>query len=349
MSIVKEMFGTTANGEKVNKFTLTNKNETEVVLVEYGAAIQSITVKDKNGIKRDVTVGFDDMDGFENRSDYQGVIAGPYANRISNGSFKIDGKLFELDKNEDGVKTLHGNGEYSTRIWDSVITNDSSVEFSYKREDGLFGYPGNIEARIKYTLKDDDSLTLEYRCVSDKKTFINPTNHTYFNLGGYDSGDILSHKLKINADEFTPVDEHSIPVGGNQKVENTPFDFREFKEIGRDIDVNTEQLDNTGGYDHNFVITGKQKEMKEAAIAVCEATGITLTVLTDLPGIQFYAGNFLKGTVGKNGLPMNKRTGFCLETQYYPDSPNHPEFPQCLFAANKEYKSTTVFKFGLTE
>lgn len=345
MNIIKELFGKTSDGTAVNKYTISNKNGTELALIEYGASIQSIVIKDKNGVKRDVTVGFVDIDGFENRSDYQGVIAGPYANRIGGGKFTIDGVVYDLDKNEDGIKTLHGCGEYTHRVWKSIITDTDSVEFSYTREDGKYGYPGEITAVIKYTLGDDDSVTIKYFCTTDKKTYINPTNHTYFNLGGFDSGDILSHKLKINADEYIPVDETSIPTGGSAKVENTPFDFREFKEIGKDINEDCIQLKNTGGYDHNFCIKDWDKTVKEAAVAVCDDSGITLTVSTDLPGVQFYAGNFLKGIAGKDNLPMNKRCGFCLETQYYPDTPNHPEFPSCLFDKNKQYSSTTVFAF----
>ena len=345
MSITKDFFGKTAAGTAVERFTITNQNNMRVSLITYGASIQRIFVPDKTGTLRDVTVGFDDLEGFENRSDYQGAIAGPYANRISEGAFVIDGATYPLVKNEDGVKTLHSGGEYTHTVWQGQESGDNAVTFSYTRPDGLNGYPGAIAAEITYTLTEGNELVLDYRCVSDKKTYINPTNHTYFNLGGFDSGDILSHKLTIHASRFTPVDKASIPSGELREVAGTPFDFRQQKPIGQDIEHPCEQLQNTGGYDHNFCIDGWNKQLREAAVAVCEETGISLVVSTDLPGIQFYAGNFLKGIIGKSGLPMNRRCGFCLETQYYPDTPHQPSFPSCLFDAGEEYRSQTVFAF----
>lgn len=347
MNIKREIFGTMANGEKVERFWVENDNGMRVGLIGLGAAIQSLFVPDKSGGVRDVAVGFDDCEGFETRSDYQGVIAGPYANRIGGGAFSIDGVHYALEKNEDGVKTLHGCGEYSSHIWDGEVVGDDTVRFSYRRPDGLHGYPGAIDAAVCYTLTQDDRLVLSYTCVSDKKTYINPTNHIYFNLAGFDGGDILSHLLRLNASRFTPVDAHSIPLGGSAPVAGTPFDFRSETAIGARIDCADEQLGNTGGYDHNFCIDGWDGTLREAAAAFCPASGIALTVSTTLPGVQFYSGNFLKGARGKGDLPMEKRSGFCLETQYYPDTPNRPEFPSCLFGAGETYRSQTVFAFSV--
>lgn len=346
MSVRKEFFGKTADGKEVSRYWIENQKHWRVGLIEYGATIQSLILPDKEGKQCDIAVGFDDMEGFEARSDYQGMIAGPYANRIGGGKFTIDGKTYDLEKNEDGIKTLHGCGEYSTHVWQGEIASDSAVRFSYSREDGLHGYPGAIQISVTYTL-EENALRLDYEAVSDKKTYINPTNHIYFNLGGFDSGDILSQKLCIRASRFTPVDKWSLPTGGNAPVEGTPFDFRKMTAIGERIDTACEQLENTGGYDHNFCIDDFDGSLKEAARAFDEKSGIELTVSTTLPGVQFYAGNFLKGALGKGKKPIAYRGGFCLETQYYPDTPNHPEFPSCLFDAGEVYRSTTVFSFAI--
>ena len=345
MSITTAVFGTLSDGRTVTKYTIENANGTTLALLDYGAYIQSICVKDKHGIRRDVTVGFDDADGFEHRTDYQGAAAGPYANRIGGGMFTIDGVTYDLEKNEKGVTTLHGCGEYNKTLWTAQILGDNSVAMRYLRPDGLHGYPGAINAVITYTLTDNDRISIKYDCVSDKKTFMNPTDHTYFNLGGYDSGDILSHSLTLYSSRYTPVDENSIPTGACAPVADTPFDFTTTKKIGDEIDADNEQLRFTGGYDHNFCIDGADGSLKKAAEAICADTGIRLTVYTTLPGIQFYAGNFLCGVPGKGSLPMEKRTGFCLETQYYPDTPNHPAFPSSLFNAGEHYTSETVYAF----
>ncbi len=345
MSVQKDLLGKTDSGQNVSVFTLTNRNGMQVQLIEYGAGIIRILVPDKAGMLRDVTVGFDDMDGLQHRSDYQGAIAGPYANRISGGSFVIDGNEYPLVKNEDGIKTLHSGGEYTHTVWQGKEIGENAVCFSYTRADGLNGYPGSIRAEITYTLTEDNALRLHYSCVSDRKTYINPTNHTYFNLNGFGSGDILSQELTIFASTFTPVDKLSIPTGELRPVEGSPFDFRSAKPIGRDIEHSCEQLKNTGGFDHNFCLDGWDGSLRTAAVAKSPESGITLTVSTTLPGIQFYAGNFLSGIPGKDGIPMNKRCGFCLETQYYPDTPHQSSFPSCLFAAGETAESETVFAF----
>ena len=347
MSVNKSNFGI-LNGNEISKYTIENSNGIKASVITYGATLTEIFTPDKTGKFKDILVGFDDLDGFVNRTDYQGVIVGPYANRIGNAQFSIDNNLYKLTANEKDVTCLHSNGEFNTAVWDAEIINDNSVKFSYLSPDGVNGFPGNIKVNVTYILTDNNELKLEYSAVSDKKTFINLTNHAYFNLGGYDSGTILNHKMKINADSITAVDDFSIPTGEIMSVDNTPFDFRDFRTIGDDIDYNCDQLNNTGGYDHNFCINNYDgKTINFTAEVIDENSGRKMEVYTDLPGVQFYAGNFLKGIIGKDNKPMNKRTGFCLETQFYPDSPNKPDFPCCLFEAGEEYKSITVFKFDV--
>ncbi|MCD7774460.1 MAG: galactose mutarotase [Clostridiales bacterium] len=345
MSVNVSVFGKTADGKTVEEYTIINKNGTKVSVITYGATLKNIFVRDKNNKLDDILVGFDDMDGFINRSDYQGVIVGPYANRIGGASFSVDGKKYKLTANEKGVTCLHSAGEFNTAVWNGAATSDNSVKLTYRSPDRLNGFPGNIDACVTYILTDDDELKLEYKAVSDKKTVINLTNHAYFNLGGFDSGSVLDHIVSVNADYITPVDEYSIPTGELAAVENTPFDFKKCKRIGDEIDFDCEQLNFTGGYDHNFCINGYNGKLKAAASVFDPRSGRKMDVYTDLPGIQFYTGNFLKGDLGKDNKPIEKRSGFCLETQFFPDTPNKPNFIQCTFAPGQEYTSETVFKF----
>lgn len=347
MSVKTSDFGMLADGTNIEKYTISNSNGTYVSVVTYGATLISAVVADKNGSFNDVLVGFDDLEGCVERTDYQGVVVGPYANRIGNSAFIIDGAEYKLNSNENVTTCLHSCGEFNTAVWSAKVLDDSSVEFLYTSPDGLNGFPGNVDVSVVYTLNDKNELKLEYSAVSDKKTVLNLTNHAYFNLGGYDAGDILNHTIQINADFYTPVDKLSIPTGEIAAVENTPFDLRNAKRIGERIDEDCDQLNFTGGYDHNFCINGYDGTLKSAAIAYEPVSGRKLEVLTDLPGIQFYAGNFLKGLIGKAGKPMNKRCGFCLETQYFPDTPNHDNFPQCTFDAEEKYHTVTIFKFSV--
>lgn len=346
MSINITDFGVLADGRKTEKYTISNSNGVSVSVVTYGATLISASVPDKNGKFADVLVGLDNLDDLVSKSDYQGVIVGPYANRIGNSEFSVDGNVYKLVPNENVTTCLHSCGEFNTAVWSAAVNGENSVSFSYTSPDGLNGFPGKLDVTVKYTLTDENELKLEYYAVSDKKTVINLTNHAYFNLGGYDSGDILDHVISINADNYTPVDKLSIPTGEIATVENTPFDLRRPKRIGDRIDEKCDQLDFTGGYDHNFCINGYDGSLKKAAEVTEPVSGRKLEVYTDLPGIQFYAGNFLKGIIGKGGMPMNKRTGFCLETQFYPDSPNQSSFPSCVFDAGEEYRTVTVFKFS---
>lgn len=341
--IVKNSFGTTANGEAVDIYTIRNSSGTAVDLLTYGATVNSIYVADKNGVFADVLSGFDTLEGHEKYSDYQGMTVGRYANRIAGGKFSIDGVEYNVEKNEKGITCLHGGAELSTAVWKAYIVDDNAIEMNYSSPDGAMGFPGKVDFKVTFTLHEDNALKIEYFAVSDKKTVINMTNHAYFNLAG--KGDILNHELMINADAYTPIDEASIPTGEIRPVEGTPFDFRVAKPIGRDIGAQDDQLAIGKGYDHNFCLNDGDGPI---ATAYDPESGRFLEVFTDLCGVQLYTGNFLDGTnIGKNGNPLIKNAGFCLETQYYPNTPNMPEFPQCTIDAGEKFTSCTVFRFSV--
>lgn len=340
--ITKSFFGETSDGRRVDAYEIKNSNETSVNIITYGATVNNIFTKDRNGQLGDILIGFDDIEGNEKLSDNQGVTVGRYANRIANGEFELDGVKYEVFKNEKGITCLHGGDELSKAVWNAIIVDDSSLEMSYISPDGAKGFPGRVEFKVTFTLYENDSLKIDYYAVSDKKTVINMTNHAYFNLSGGE--DVLGTELMINADSYTPTDAKSIPTGEIRPVEGTAFDFRAAKPIGRDIGADDEQLVMCRGYDHNFCLNEGDGA---AAMAYDPESGRMLEVYTDLLGIQLYTGNFLDGSVnGKGGKPMKKHAGFCLETQFYPNTPNMPEWPQCTFEAGEKFLSTTVFKFS---
>ena len=341
--IVKNSFGITAKGEAVDVYTIRNSAGTAVDIITYGATVNSIYVADRDGNFADVLSGFDTIEGHENLSDYQGMTVGRYANRLAGGKFSIDGVEYSVEKNEKGITCLHGGAELSTAVWKAFIVDDNAIEMNYTSPDGAMGFPGKVEFKVTFTLHEDNALKIEYFAISDKKTVINMTNHAYFNLAG--KGDILAHELMINADAYTPIDENSIPTGEIRPVEGTPFDFRTAKPIGRDIGAEDDQLAIGKGYDHNFCLNDGEGPI---ATAYDPESGRFLEVFTDLCGVQLYTGNFLDGTkIGKNGNPLIKNAGFCLETQYYPNTPNMPEFPQCTFDAGEKFTSCTVFRFSV--
>lgn len=341
--IVKNSFGTTSKGEVVDVYTLRNSAGTAVDVITYGATVNSIYVADRNGVFADVLSGFDTIEGHEKFSDYQGMTVGRYANRIAGGKFSIDGVEYNVEKNEKGITCLHGGAELSTAVWKAFVVDDNAIEMNYTSPDGAMGFPGKVDFKVTFTLHEDNALKIEYFAVSDKKTVINMTNHAYFNLAG--KGDILAHELMINADAYTPIDENSIPTGEIRPVEGTPFDFRVAKPIGKDIDAVDDQLAIGRGYDHNFCLNDGDGPI---ATAYDPESGRFLEVFTDLCGVQLYTGNFLDGTkIGKNGNPLIKNAGFCLETQFYPNTPNMPEFPQCTFDAGEKFTSCTVFRFSV--
>lgn len=344
MSITKSLFGTMPDGKEVYKYKIKNAGGCFVELITYGATFLSAFVPDRDGIFQDVLLGFDDMDGHINRSDYQGQCVGRFANRLCGGKFTLDGVEYCVDCNEKGITSLHSSGELSHTLWSAQETGDNSVEFSAESSDGTFGFPGNIKAKVRYTFTDDNEVVIEYSAVSDKTTLLNLTNHAYFNLGGCNSGDVLEHRVFIDADYFTPITPDSIPTGELRPVEGTPFDFRTSKAIGRDIHADYDQLTDAKGYDHNFCLNSGDG----AKVKVYEPkSGRTMLVFTDRPGVQFYTGNFLCGVKGKGGCPMLQHSGFCFETQAYPDAPNHENFAQCTYKAGEEFTSKTVYKFGV--
>ncbi len=341
--IVKDLFGKTQDGREVDLYSLRNSAGTTVDIITYGATINNIYTSDKNGEFADILTGFDTVEGHEKYSANQGMTIGRYANRIAQGKFSIDGVEYNVTKNERGITSLHGGGELAHAIWKAIIIDDSAIEMTYSSPDGAHGFPGNVDFKVTFTLYEDNSLKIDYFAVSDKKTVINMTNHAYFNLAG--KGNILGHELMIHADKFTPTDADSIPTGELRSVEGTPFDFRQSKPIGRDIGADDVQLRQVKGYDHNFCL---KDDDGPAAVAYEPESGRVMEVFTDLPGVQLYCGNFLDGTrPGKDGIMLEQYCGFCLETQFWPNTPNMPEFPQCTIDAGEKFESCTVFRFSV--
>ncbi len=346
----KQAFGKTADGKPVDLFTLTNSKGMEVRAMTYGGIIVSIRVPDKNGKMADVVLGHDDLDGYLVNPPYFGAIVGRYANRIANGTFTLDGKTYTLAKN-DGPNTLHGGLiGFNKVIWEGREFHDAKgpgVSFSYLSKDGEEGFPGNLKVKVNYTLTGDNQLIVDYEASTDKATPLNISQHSYFDLAGEGSGDILGHELMLNADHFTPVNKTLIPTGEIRSVHGTPLDFTKPTAIGARINDNYEQLVVGHGYDHNFVINRKGDGLILAARVREPNSGRVLEVYTTQPAVQFYSGNFLDGTItGKHGHVYKARDGFCLETQHYPDSPNHPDFPSTIVRPGKTFHSQTVFKFS---
>lgn len=347
MSVERVYFGEMPDGKEVYKYIISNSKNCSAHILTLGATFCSFSLEDKDGIMRDVLLGFDTVNDYLELSDYQGVVVGPVCNRIGGAAFDIGEEHYKLTANEKGITCLHSGGELGFALWNAIVTDSDSVEFSYVQADGSHGFPGEKTIKVIYRLDEDNALHIKYDAVSSKDTYLNFTNHAYFNLNGFNNGDILSHKLTIDADGITAVDENSIPTGDILAVEGTPFDFRAPRVIGEAIDADNEQLKFTGGYDHNFCINGWNGKLREFCIAEGDISGIKMNVYTDLPGVQFYAGNFLKGIKGKDGHSMEKRSGFCLETQYYPDSPNNESFPPCLFKAGEKFVSETVYRLSV--
>jgi aldose 1-epimerase len=346
--VEQEPFGT-REGRPVTLYKLTNSHGVEVHAMNYGGIILSIRVPDRKGQFADIVLGHDTMEGYIPNPPYIGAIVGRYANRIANGTFTLDGKTYTLPKN-DGPNTLHGG---TTRTFDKVVWDGeplkgkTGVAFTYLSKDGEEGFPGNCKVKVTYTLTDANELVIDYQATTDKDTPINVSQHSYFNLKGEGNGDILDHDIMIAADRFTPVNKNLIPTGELAPVKGTPLDFTKSTRIGARIDDKYEQLELAHGYDHNFVINRKGAGLVLAARVYEPTTGRVLEVSTTQPGIQFYTGNFLDGTVvGKGGHVYKRRYGFCLETQHFPDSPNHPNFPTTILRPGETFHQTTVFKFS---
>ena len=345
MMIAKEKFGVTKDGREVTLYTLTNKNGMKAQVMDLGAVLVNLCVPCADGSLLDVVLGFDNVAQYEVNGSYFGATVGPSANRIAEAAFSLDGVSYRLAVN-DGENNLHSDADlgYHKLLWDAVI-KDEDVIFTTSDEDGYMGFPGNKTLSVTYTLDDNNALTIRYHGRSDKRTLFNPTNHTYFNLNGHNSGSILEHTVQLHASAYTPVVAGAIPTGEIAFVEGTPMDFTRARVIGQDIDADFEQLVLTGGYDHNWVVDGWDGQLREFAVVKSAKTGLTLRAFTTLPGVQFYAGNFISTQTGKGNALYGKRDGFCLETQYYPNTINEPQFPSCVFGGDTTYDSTTVYRF----
>jgi aldose 1-epimerase len=349
-TITRSEFGKTKDGTPVQLYTLTNAQGMKATISNYGGTITTLRVPDRNGKVADVVLGFDSIDGYLTRHPYFGCIVGRYANRIAKGTFTLEGKKYTLAKN-NGENHLHGGLKgFDAQVWQAEeIKTDRgpALKLTYTSPDGEEGYPGTMKAAVTYTLTAENELRIDYHAATDKPTVLNLTNHSYFNLAGQGSGDILQHEVLLNADRFTPVDSTLIPTGELRPVAGTPMDFRASTPIGKRIDADDEQIRYGKGYDHNWVLNKKPDELALAARVYEPTSGRVLEVLTTEPGVQLYCGNFLDGTVvGKGGKAYKHRYGFCLETQHFPDSPNQPNFPSTVLRPGQEFKSTTVFKFS---
>lgn len=350
-STKKSSFGKASDGQDVDLYTLTNKSGVEAAISTFGGVVVSLKVPDRDGKLGDVVLGFDSVDGYVSDKSYFGAIIGRYGNRIGHGQFSLDGKTYTLAKN-NGENTLHGgNKGFNKAVWTAkeIPAKDGhALELTYLSKDGEEGFPGNLHVRVVYTLTDSNALRIDYSATTDRDTVVNLTNHSYFNLAGPGSGDILGDVLTIEADKFTPVDAGLIPTGELSDVAGTPFDFRKPTPIGARINSDDEQIKLAGGYDHNFVLRRKMgAPISMAARVVDPKTGRVLEVWTTEPGIQFYTGNFMDGSAhGKGGVSYTKRSAFCLETQHFPDSPNKPKFPSTELKPGERYHTTTIYKFS---
>ena len=342
----KEMYGKLPSGEAADLYTLKNARGIEAAITNYGAHLVSLKTPDRTGTAADVVLGFDGLEGYLTRNRYFGSTVGRYANRIANGKFSIAGVEYTLARN-NGSNHLHGGLKgFDKALWQGTLEG-KRVTLRYVSKDGEEGYPGTLTATVTYTLTGDNELRIDYDATTDKPTVLNLTNHSYFNLAGQGHGDILGHVVTLHADRFTPVDENLIPTGELRSVEGTPFDFRKPIAIGARIDQADEQLKRARGYDHNFVVNGTMGTLRPAARVEEPRSGRVMEVLTTEPGVQFYTGNFLDGSIrGKGNQPYNQRSGFCLETQHFPDSPNKPAFPSVLLKPGERFRSTTVYRFS---
>lgn len=345
--MTKKLYGVTPEGKDVYRYILSNKNGMEIALLNFGAILESVIVPDKNGNKKDVVLACDSLDTFRENNCYLGSVIAPSANRIAKAEVPIDGVVYKMEVNdrENNLHTHFTNG-MNKRIWNAEEI-EKGIRFTFELEDMEYGLPGKRDLSVVYTLTDENEIRMEYECKSDRNTLFNVTNHSYFNLDGHTSNTILNQKLQLKASNYTPIKEGLLTIGTIESVKGTPLDFTEWKTIGREIDADYEQLKIAGGYDHTFVMDDYDGTVKEIARAKSEETGIVLSVFTDMPGVHFYAGNYIDGEKGKEGMVYGKCSGFCLETQYYPDSVHHAHFPSVVFGPNRPFRSTTIFKFGV--
>lgn len=350
VTIEKKAFGKTKDGIDINQFLLKNQNGMEISAINYGGIITSWKAKDRNGNYKDIVLGFNNLSEYEGDSPYFGAIIGRYGNRIAKGKFTLNEENYTLALNND-ENHLHGGLKgFDKVVWDAKeVVNDSSASLvlSYVSKDMEEGYPGNLRIQVIYTLYNNDELSVKYQAVSDKTTIINLTQHSYFNLSGDFNKNILDHEIVINANSFLPVDSTLIPTGEIRNVGGTSFDFRKPKKVGEEINTLNKQLMFGNGYDHCWVLNNQEHGLRFVASAYDSETGRLLEIFSDQPGIQFYSGNFLDGTLkSKIDGTYDFRSGFCLETQHYPNSPNEKNFPSVILRPEEKYVSETIFKFS---
>lgn len=343
-------FDTIVNGKQVKLYTLKNGNGMEAYFTNYGGRLVSLLVPNAEGEKTDVIVGMGSYKLFKESSEpYFGATIGPFGNRIAKGQFSLDGESYQVPIN-NGENTLHSGEEgFHNVIWEASQPDEQTLVLEYLSEDMEQGFPGNLQAKVTYSLTDENELKMQYEATTDKPTVVNLTNHAFFNLNGEGSGSILDHSLQIYADKFTPVDEGLIPTGELKDVEGTAFDFREPKTIGEDIEADSEQLRYGKGYDHNFVLNEtKARGFNHAATVIGNESGIVMNIYTEEPGLQFYSGNFMKSSnTLKSGAKDDFRTAIALETQHFPDSPNQPEFPSTVLRPGETYSTTSLYDFDV--
>lgn len=350
MKITKKSFGKTSRGEEATLYTLTNENGMRVSFTDFGAHIVEIIVPDAKGNLADVNLGFDNVSSYEVNSPGFGAFIGRHANRIGGASFELNGKVYELEKN-DGANNLHGGSiGYNKFMYETEIYEDDdiiSIEFSRLSPHMEQGFPGNLDVTVTYSLTELNEIVIEYMAVSDRDTIVNLTNHSYFNLSGHGSGTIEDHMLWMKANQFTPTSSDLIPTGELRDVSGTPMDFRTMKAIGKDIDADYEPLTIAHGYDHNYVLDINGTDVEKVAELVDEKSGRRMEVFTNMPGMQLYTANWLTTMSGvKGGATYDKRSGVCFETQFYPNSCNIKDFPSCVLKAGKEFDSVTIYKFS---
>ena len=348
--ITKAPFGT-ADGKSIDIYSIRNSKAVEVRITTYGGTVVSLKVPDKSGNLDDVVLGYDSLGEYQSAKGYLGALIGRYGNRIGKGTFSLDRKEYKLAVN-NGANHLHGGLKgFDKVVWTanaSIQADGPHLELTYLSRDGEEGYPGNLNVKVEYILTDSNELKIVYSATTDKPTIVNLTNHSYFNLAGAGKGSILDHQLTLNADRFTPTDNGSIPTGELRRVKGTPFDFTKSTAIGARIDQDDEQLKFGNGYDHNFVLDKNGDDLSLAATVYEPTTGRLMEVFTTEPGVQFYTGNFLDGSSkGKGGRTYPRRSGFCLETQHFPDSPNKPKFPSVVLRPGETYSQTTIYKFSV--
>jgi len=353
VSITKSFYGKTKDNKKIDLYSFKNENGMQVDIINYGGIITSLKVPDKNGETEDIVLGYNKLEDYINENPYFGSIIGRYGNRIAKGKFNLNGNQYTLATNNDENHLHGGNIGFDKVIWDAetkINSNSSSLILKYLSRDMEEGYPGNLYTTVTYKITNDNSVEIKYEAQTDKTTVINLTQHSYFNLSGDFNQSILNHKVKINANQFLPVNKSLIPTGNKLNVSMTPFDFRNYKEIKKDINADDLQLNYGNGYDHCWVLNDYKNGYRLVASAFHEESGRLMEVYSDQPGLQFYTGNFLDGSLPQKEEGFyNFRSGFCMETQHFPNSPNQPDFPSVTLNPNEKYNSKTTYKFKIKE